>query len=165
MDTVRCDICNEYEGSERQVTSHKIHCSKRNEDSQKTREENRTERIPFGSPKQRLNVPDDDENFHYRRFNDGWAKEPNRIQRAKQAGYEIVDGDSMVVGTNDDGTPITGVLMKQPMEFFKADQKEKQKEPDRIDKAIRGGTLEQQAGDRRYIPKGIEIHSNTSIKP
>jgi len=163
---MKCEICGEFEGEGQSLTMHQIHCRKKNPNVEvRSREENRAERVPFGSPKQRLNVPDDDEDFHYRRFNDNWSKEPNRIARAKQAGYEIVNDEHMVVGTNEDGTPIKGVLMRQPQEFHKADQKEKQKEVDRVDQAIRGGTLEQQAGDRRYIPKGIEIHSNTSIKP
>lgn len=161
---MKCDICNEFEGEGQSFKMHQIHCRKKNPEP-RTREENRTERIPFGAPEQKLNVPNDDDKFHYRRFNDGWSKEPNRINRAKQAGYEIVDGNSMVVGTNDDGSPITGVLMRQPKEFFEEDQKIKQKEVDRVDQAIKRGTLEQKADDRRYIPKGIEIHSNTTIEP
>jgi hypothetical protein len=169
METVKCDVCNEYEGSERQVISHQIHCKKKNAEGTgsetpepRTRETaDRKERIPFGAPQQKLTAPDDDR-YQYRYFNDGWAREPGRIQRALDAGYEVVEGkEPVAVGTNDDGSPIKGILMKIPKEIYEEDQALKQKEVDRVDQAIMGGTLEQQAGDKRYIPDGIKIWSDT----
>ena len=64
------------------------------------------------------------------------------------------------VGTNDDGSPIEGILMRIPQEWYDEDQALKQQEVDRVDEAIMAGTLESKAGDNRYIPDGIKIHSD-----
>jgi hypothetical protein len=97
----------------------------------------------------------------YRIFNDNWRKEPDRIARAKAAGYEVVDGyESIAVGVNDDGTSINGVLMRIPIEWYNEDQKVKQKVNDQVDEEIRRGTLQEKKGDKRYIPKpGINIET------
>jgi hypothetical protein len=172
-----CAYCHDYQGDKRQVNMHQIHCQKRPQaevDILNDREEEeemtdqatpapppvRRERIPFGSPQTRLSAPSGD-GFHYRFFNDNWAKEPNRIQRALAAGYEIVEGRTpMPVGSNDDGSAIKGVLMRIPLDIYKEDQKLKMKEVDRVDQAIKKGTLEQKAGDNRYIPDGIKVWSS-----
>lgn len=164
---IKCNICNEYEGSERQVISHKIHCKKKEEtvnpmnvEPRKREQSDRKKRVPFGQPEKRLNAPEDDE-YVYRVFNDNWRKEPQRIQRAEQAGYEHVEGwKEVAVGTNDDGSPIKGRLMRIPKEMYEEDQRAKQREIDRVDEAILKGKLEERAGDNRYIPQGIKIHSN-----
>lgn len=123
-------------------------------------EPDRTKRIPFGSPTAKLTAPDDP-NFQFRRFNDNWAKEPDRIKRAEAAGYTHVEGyEPIRVGTNDDRTPIKGVLMKLPKDLYEADQALQQKEADRVDEAIQAGTLESKPGDNRYIPDGIKITSS-----
>jgi len=118
----------------------------------------RLPRVPFGSPKQRLTNPGDPR-FAYRVFNDNWRKEPDRVARAKAAGYEVVSGyPDISVGTNDDGTAIKGVLMRIPKELYEEDQKAKQKEVDRVDQEIRRGQFQEKAGDKRYIPSpGINI--------
>jgi hypothetical protein len=120
----------------------------------------RSERVPFGVPRQRIIRPTGCENdgFQYRVFNDNWANDPGRIQRAKQAGYEVVDNfEPLPVGSNDDGSPIKGVLMRIPQEWYDEDQKLKQKTVDAVDAAIKAGTLEQSASDKRYIPDGIKV--------
>lgn len=120
----------------------------------------RKKRIPFGVPKQRLTNPGDP-NFHYRVFNDNWMKEPGRLQRAKDAGYEVVEGyDPITVGTNEGGTEIKGVLMRIPKELYEEDQKSKQKEVDKVDAEIHRGRFQEKPEDKRYIPKdGIQIES------
>ncbi len=120
----------------------------------------RLPRVPFGSPKQRLTNPGDPK-FMYRVFNDNWTKEPGRIQRAMEAGYEVVEGYQKIsVGTNEDGSAIKGVLMQIPKELYEEDQKAKQKEVDKVDQEIRRGQLEAKAGDKRYIPSsGINIET------
>ena len=125
------------------------------------RESNRRERVPFGVPQRKFpDVPDND-GFQYRIINDNWMKDPARIIKAEKGGYEKVEGyDSMNVGTNDDGSIIKGVLMRIPKDWYDEDQKEKRKEVDRVDEAIRKGKLEAQQGDNRYIPQGIKIHSS-----
>jgi len=173
-----CKWCNEYEGSERQVRGHEMRCKMRpqnkkpeavqppdvpRETEAKAEPElppKRRERIPFGVPQKKLNAPDDDQ-FNYRVFNDGWSKEPGRIQRAMNAGYEVVENwPRVAVGTNEDGSAIMGVLMKIPKEWYEEDQKLKQKEVDRVDQAIKTGKIEAKEDDKRYIPDGIKIWSS-----
>lgn len=114
----------------------------------------RKERIPFGVPQRKFKCPEGD-GYQYRVFNDNWQKEPGRIQRALDAGYEKVENfEPLPVGTNDDGSPIKGILMRIPKELYEEDQKEKQKQLDLIDAQIQRGNIEGQVGrDGRYIPK------------
>jgi hypothetical protein len=113
----------------------------------------RKERIPFGSPKPRL-PHGEDPNFVYRVFNDGWTREPNRILRAKAAGYEVVnDYGDIAVGTNEGGTVIKGVLMRIPKELYEEDQKLKQDKNDQVDREIKAGKFQEKPADRRYVPR------------
>lgn len=154
----KCKICNEAEFDTNQKLSvHQVSCRKKN-----LEEKPRKKRIPFGVMKQRfIDVPTDD-GHHYRVFNDNWRKEPGRVERAKQAGYETVDHpqSGKPVGTNEDGTEIVGVLMRIPQEWYEEDQKAKQGEQDKIMEQITQGTYQQQKGDGRYVPKeGINIET------
>uniref|UniRef100_A0A6M3IPC0 Uncharacterized protein n=1 Tax=viral metagenome TaxID=1070528 RepID=A0A6M3IPC0_9ZZZZ len=164
---VTCDLCKTYTGPRMKVRGHRIRCkglpqvaSERDRPAP-----NRKDRVPFGSPQSRLPGARND-GYHYRLFNDNWNKEPGRIQRALNAGYEVVqDFTAMAVGTNEDGTAIKGVLMRIPKELYEEDQKLKQKEVDLVDQAIRGGKIEKKEGDNRYIPtryvpEGIRIVEN-----
>lgn len=127
----------------------------------KPKEPERRERVPFGSPTRKLRAPNDDENYHYHIMNDNWQKEPGRIQRALDAGYQKVEGwNPITVGTNADGSAIKGILMRIPRKFYNEDQESKQRENDRIDEAIKVGKFKEEAGDKRYIPEGIKIWSN-----
>jgi hypothetical protein len=164
-----CEFCNEYSGTSQQVRMHKFHCKSKPPETKPPDEKppererpnaERKERVPFGSPKNKLSSPEND-GYHYHYFNDNWRKEPGRIQRAINAGYEKVEGvEPIPVGSNEDGSAIKGILMRIPKELYNADQKLKQKEVDRVDEAIRKGKLEEQPGDKRYIPDGIKIWSN-----
>ena len=154
-----CDVCEEYKGTKMQVQGHRPHCLKLQQEKTEVPAP-RKERIPFGAPQRKWNTPEDD-GFHYHVFNDNWSKEPDRIQRAERAGYvKVEDVESTTVGTNEDKSPIKGILMRIPEDIFEEDQKLKQKEVDRVDQAIKSGTLEQQPGDKRYIPDGIKIWSS-----
>ena len=165
-----CEICGEYiEEDRRKVNMHEITCKKKNEAFQAVEEAKeevqpeRKERVPFGVPQKRLPDVSSNDGFQYRVVNDNWAKDPGRVQRAMRGGYEKVEGyDPMPVGVNDDGSPIKGVLLRIPKEWYEEDQKTKQKVVDKVDEAIKTGKLESQPGDNRYIPQGIRIHSNTS---
>ena len=122
----------------------------------------RKDRIPFGVPKQSVVTPEND-GFKYRVFNDNWTKEPDRIQRAADAGYEVVRNVN-ARGSNEDGSPIEGVLMRIPKELYDSDQALKQKEIDKVDQEIHRGRFQEKPGDKRYIPPdGIKI--NESLKP
>jgi len=160
---IECDECGkEFFGPscQGQLTQHKkthvTQARKRVEDLR------RQERIPLGMPQRKFSCPENDE-YHYRIFNDNWSKEPDRIQRAMAAGYEIVEGkEPIAVGTNEDGSGIKGILMKIPKEFYEEDQALKQKEVDKVDEAIMKGSFEQKPGEVRYSPAGIRITSGHS---
>ena len=126
---------------------------------------NRKERIPFGGPQQRFKVPEKD-GFHYRVFNDNWKKDPERIKKAQDAGYEFVSEDQSrkFAGTNEDGTVIRGVLMKIPKEFYDEDQAAKQREIDKVDAQINRGKFTEKPGDNRYSPGG-GIQIETKLTP
>lgn len=124
--------------------------------SEEKSKKDRMKRKPFGAPVRRLNCPEDDDKFHYRVFNDNWKKEPGRIQRAMDAGYEAVAHEvtGMSVGTNDDGSEIKGVLMRIPKEWYDEDQELKNKELDKIDEQIYRGDFKKEKGEKRYLPSG-----------
>jgi len=98
----------------------------------------------------------------YYTFNENWQKDPRRIERAERAGYKRTDANKVTVGTNDDGSPIYGVEMRIPKEWYEEDQAKKQKELDKVDEAINAGTFEAKDGDRRYTPDGIKQWSSNS---
>lgn len=142
METFRCENCNEAEfETAAQLRGHQMKC--RPKDIQEI-QASREERIPFGSPTKRFNCPDDDR-YHYHVFNDNWRKEPGRIQRAKKAGYEVVDHEitGMSVGTNKDGTEIKAVLMRIPKELYDQDQGLKDRKLDEIEKQINRGKFDE----------------------
>ena len=121
----------------------------------------RKKRIPFGAPKRHWRAPEND-GYVYRVFNDGWVREQGRVKRALEAGYEVVDDpkSGRAVGTNGDGSPINGVLMRIAKELYQEDQKLKQTVIDEVDREIHAGRFQEKAEDKRYIPKsGIEIES------
>lgn len=130
----------------------------------------RQKRIPFGTKTSKLELAIKDPAYHYRYFNDS----PGRIQRALDAGYTFVEPEevgkdpregreenkvAIYAGTQTDGvTPLYSYLMKIPMEFYLEDDAVKNLNLDSIDAAIKGGKIDQTAGDNRYIPKeGISI--------
>lgn len=96
-----------------------------------------------------------DPNFVYRFVNDTGS----RIDQMKQAGYEIVEDDSLIVGDSrvsdptaqgsgkrvisKDGT--VSYLMRQKKEFYEEDQAAKQAHNDEIEQAMK-----QQASEGMY---------------
>ena len=95
----------------------------------------------------------------------------DRIARALRGDWKHVmestgvDGEekpvSMVVGTHENGQPLTAYYMEIPERFYREDQKAKQQQVDLIDEAIKGGNIEGEVGkDGRYIPQqGISVRS------
>ena len=137
----KCWICNESEfDSKQKLSVHQTHCKLKNPNYRE-----RTSRIPFGVPVQRFTISkEDSEKFHHHVFNDNWRKEPGRIKRAISAGYEVVDHDRSgeTTGTNEDGSEIKGVLMRQPKEIYEEDQALKNEEMDKVDKQIQRGKFQ-----------------------
>ena len=127
-----------------------------NEPVNKEPQVKRKDRIPFGVPRQSIVTPEND-GFVYRVFNDNWMREPDRIRRAADASWEVVRNVN-ARGSNEDGSPIEGVLMRIPKELYDSDQVLKQKEVDKVDQEIHRGKFQEKASDRRYIPPdGIKI--------
>lgn len=114
----------------------------------------RKDRSPVSDRKQTWPVPEND-GFTYHVFNDNWMHRPDRIQKAINAGYEVVDAQkqNVTVGTNDNGSVIQGVLMRIPTEIYDEYQKELHKQDDETEKQIYGGKFLEKSGDGRYIPK------------
>jgi len=91
-------------------------------------------RTPIGAKRELLNVSDTPEGYVDRIVNDN----PGRIQRFKDAGYEMVDaatiGSSNVDGNSanagvvskDVGKGVTAYVMRQRKEYFDEDQSAKQ---------------------------------------
>jgi hypothetical protein len=151
QEMIKCHICNEAEfNSKQKLSVHQIHCKLKHPDRLE-----RSTRVPFGTPTQRFIISKEDrEKFHHHVFNDNWRKEPGRIQRALSAGYELVDhersGES--AGTNDDGSEIKGVLMRQPIEMYDKDQVLKNKKIDKLDEQIHRGEFKTEGPT--YSPGG-----------
>ena len=109
-----------------------------------------------------------------------WVNDiPGRIPLALEGGYQHVRnpagetageealvtssmGDSVhaVVGTNEDGSPITGYLMVIDKDLYDEDQMFKQAKLDELDEAISKGQVE--PGEGQYLPSGgIKQHVTT----
>ncbi|MCF4166341.1 hypothetical protein L2U69_11855 [Zavarzinia compransoris] len=119
----------------------------------------RRERIPLGAPRSKLGA--DQRGGFVRR----WVNDTSgRLEQAQAAGYSFVgeanaistdtgSRQSQVVGTREDGTPMRAYLMETPREFYEEDQALKQREVDKVDEAIKGGSVAGSPGvDGRYIP-------------
>ena len=155
----KCEQCGKELEDKRALQGHMMGAHKVGREPEETKENReadtrRKERVPFGVPRQKFGTAPND-GFKYRVFNDDWRHEPGRVKRAKDAGYEVVPESeltNMPVGTNEDGTPIKGVLMRIPQEFYDEDQKKKQEELDKVDREIMRGTFQEGPNDKRYIP-------------
>lgn len=90
-----------------------------------------------------------DPDFHYRIFNDD-PNRPGRIEAAKEAGYEVVEGEAQIGDPSADtpkklgsaitrpvGNGVTGVLMRKPLDWHLEDQAEKQKIRNETEAAIK----------------------------
>jgi len=103
-------------------------------------------RVPMGAQRDVTAVHSIDTDEYVGR----WINDtPGRIERVKQAGYEMVEsasvGDSRVDGTHNDsgcvsldvGKGVTAYLMQQRREYFDEDQAAKQKLVDESEESIR----------------------------
>lgn len=143
----------------------------RNEGDRPTRKR----RGVFNGLRQKLQVFGEIPGYHLCYINDV----PGNIIQAKDGGYEFVSskeiefgndsvvsrnategtGVKVLVGTNEDNSPMFAYLMKIRNEFYEEDQADIQAYSDKINEQIRGGNIEGSVGrDGRYIPKsGITI--------
>ena len=114
----------------------------------------RRKRVPLGTIRTKLQV-EPIEGYKFRWVND----EENRIPQAEQGGYEFTTYDelagrpigqhdtaptsvemgskvSKVVGTQENGAPLTAYLMKIKQEWYDEDQAEKQKYIDAVEQGL-----------------------------
>lgn len=110
----------------------------------------RPKRIPVQG-RSRLTVRNQDPNYHYRIVNVNLESDPDRVERFKEAGYEVVErkvygdtGDAKVgnpsplgsAGLISVGQGTKAVVMRIPKEFYKEDQEAKLAELDRIEAEV-----------------------------
>lgn len=113
-------------------------------------------RVPFGAMEQKLAYPERP-GYHRHWFNDV----PGRIERAKLAGYEHVQGTdgkpvARVVGRDQGGGGLVAYLMEIPSGWYEEDMEEAQAHRDEIANSIRRGDFK--APDHGYVPQqGIKI--------
>lgn len=130
------------------------------------------ERADFGAAQQKLQVLNQDSQYHYHWINDY----PGRVQYSIARGYDFVSprdielvpgvvplnadlGDrvSMVVGSTEAGQPLVAYLMRIPMEFYNEDQSDIQADIDRREAGIRKGKTTGQETDSFYTPRNEKI--------
>lgn len=123
----------------------------------------RNKRVPFGIARTKLAVDQQIEGFHLHWVNDT----PGRLGQALAGDYSFVEPAEigledtrenkvmLLVGTQEDGSPMNAYLMKIPLEFYYDDQTAGQSPLDQIDNAIRGGQLSApgDSSEGRYVPK------------
>ena len=118
----------------------------------------RETRKPFGSQIQKLAYPARD-GYHRHWFNE----EPGRIDAALQAGYTHVEDKEgrkvqRVVGVANSGGALNAFLMELPEEWYQEDMKRQQEAIDKMDSAIRRGSVATSPDDGQYVPsQGITI--------
>ena len=132
--------------------------------------EDRTKRVPLGALRSKLTLPDGV--YDKQKFVGRWVVDrPGRLQAAQDGGYKFVEDPTMqvevgegqngrdrmstaicrTVGTHEDGSPMKAFLMKIRKDWYEKDQREKQKEVDKVDEAISRGEIARQTDDGRYI--------------
>lgn len=104
----------------------------------------RSQRIPFGVPRRKLEVPMEIPGYHLSIIND----DGGRINQAQQGGYEFVSPNEVGVSSNDsqvkyivgkkeDGSPMTAYLMKIKQEWRDEDLLEQSKVNRSFEEAIK----------------------------
>lgn len=138
-------------------------------------------RIPMSVPRTKMSTPDIP-GYHCHWIND-YA---GRIHQAQQAGYSFVGQDeallyvpdiagkpigagtdlgsrvSIVVGGNEDGTPLRAYLMKIPLEYYNADQSQMQDKVDSIHNAMRQGAVAGKGDPSNSYVKTVNMSSTYS---
>lgn len=128
----------------------------------------RAKRKPYGVPVSKLAVSREIEGYYMRWINDT----PGQIARAQESGFEFVHPEEVgrdskeenrvveLVGTNKDGSPMFGYLMKIKQEWHDEDRQVITDHLDKIDAAIRGGKVNATPNDGRYVPEGGISYKN-----
>lgn len=118
-----------------------------------------SKRIPAGRHQALLQLPERP-GFVRRWVNDF----PGRVDRYTRGGYEIIkDGTGKPLTTVvSKATGLVAYAMEIPEQFFREDEATKRASLDEVDRAIRGGTFNEQSGDKRYVSKETPIKFSTS---
>lgn len=136
----------------------------RNE-GQRELEKTPRKRIPFGTPRTKLEVPYMPEGYHGHWVND----DAGRIFAAQQGYYEFVTPDEVgldktednkvkvLVGKNAQNGPLFAYLMKIKLEYYKEDRQLINSKQDEFERALKQ-LGNNQNGEYGYVPKeGIKI--------
>jgi len=175
-----CDNCGREFGSRAALAAHTQKCT--GPDRVETRQADRDHRpeeisrekaegrVPFHVQKRRAGFAADDGDFVRRIFNDGWAFDKKRIERALKGGWEVDDeyentGDH--VGANENGNSISGVCMKIRKDWYEEDQESKRKPRRQRAHDIRHGQHKDKTLENSFNPNdlpgangGLQIDSN-----
>jgi hypothetical protein len=138
-------------------------------------------RIPMSVPRAKLATPELP-GFHCHWINDYTG----RLLQAMQGGYEFVSPEealitsndlagspvgagsdlgsrvSVVVGKNEDGSPLRAYLMKIRNEYFKEDEQAREAQVDRIDDAMRQGKQPTDGDSSNRYVKSVNMKSTYS---
>lgn len=122
----------------------------------KSRSDDRPERIPVSGSKDILTVKGRDDGFVYRWVND----EDDRLYRFERGGYDFVSHDASIgtrgvdtssgtstVISKNMGKGVTAYLMRLPRELFDEDQKAKAKRIDAIEDTMKKALKDGSSGD------------------
>lgn len=163
----KCDLCGKEYEEKMALVGHMAgaHKYKKEEEPKAEVTKERKKRIPFGAPQKHWGDNVDPKKVR-RVFNAEWHHDPSRIQRALDAGYVFVNEERNMssVGSNEDGSPIKGVLMEIDKELYQEDQKAKQREIDKVDEQIHRGKYQEKPEDKRYLP-GDGVKIETKLRP
>ena len=127
----------------------------------KARQQDRTERIPFGVAKKKMNLdPVTTQKLKSRGLRPRWINDEdhgNRLAEAQRGGYEFIESDGSealgdskeaqeqnkrirkLVGSNKDGSAKYAYLMAIKEEWYQEDQQLKEERNARVDEAVMGG--------------------------
>jgi hypothetical protein len=124
------------------------------------------QRIPFGVPRTKMEVPFKPEGYHLHWVNDT----AGRVYAAQQGGYQFVtheevglqkhegeeDRVKLLVGKNEQNQAMFAYLMKIEVDLYNEDQDVINKQQDKFEEAIRRGTAgKNELGGAGYTPKGV----------
>lgn len=153
----------EAEGRQRMIPENQLKQLRQAEEAEDAQAEQaapaprKSTRIPFGNQVSKMGIPER-EGFTRRWFND----KPGRIQRALDAGYKMIENPltkapyeltvNQSAGKND---AMKAFAMEIPNEFYDEDFALKQEALDLTDEAIYTGKLNEQKGDKRYVPADL----------
>lgn len=132
----------------------------REETLSSTNKPDRPDRTPLHDQKDKINIKEMDPNYHYRWVTSNNPTDPDRVERFKRGGYEVVGGNVKVGdSTVEDlttrssgaverymGQGQKAVLMRIRRDWYEEDQAAKQKEIDALEQQMKREALQDRYG-------------------